>query len=103
MTMPPSQAAMALARWNAAWFIAADRLGASWDLRYRRICRAVVFIEPETPMRQRAMIATAEIWVKAPKAARTRAERIMPPVAERSMDLSTRGPAMSEPAVMPSP
>src|SRR5699024_9306014 len=99
----PSQAPMALARLNAAWFIAADRLGASWDSRNRRICRAVVIIEPETPMRKRAMIAIAAMWVKAPNAARTRAERIMPPVAERWMDLATRGPAMSEPAGMPSP
>ena len=83
--------------------MAADRLGASWDSRNRRICRAVVIIDPETPMRKRAMMATAAIWVKAPKAASTRAERIMPPVAERSMDLSTRGPAISDPAVMPRP
>src|SRR5699024_9340765 len=103
MTMPPRQAPMALARLNAAWFIAADRLGASWDSRNGRICRAVVIIEPETHVRKRAVIATAAIWVEAPKAARARAEGIMPPVAERSMDLSTRGPAMSEPAVMPSP
>ena len=83
--------------------MAAAREGASRESRSSRTWSAVVKIDPQMPSSATHAIAAQTRCASAPKARRTMPRPPIPSSAVRSIERSTSGPTMSEPAVIPTP